>query len=148
MAYKYPYDYEEKEKPRAKLPTNRSMWKFMILDILTLGLYSIFFFVSFSLDLEKVTPQGSSKPISFVMAWGISICTFRIAIDIWHYQTAVAVSEALKHRNIDFEFGTDDFWKWFIFGSFILVGPFIYFNKLCKAMNLLCEHYNENPVVF
>ena len=28
------------------------------------------------------------------------------------------------------------------FGSFILVGEFVYFHKLCTAMNLLCEDYN------
>lgn len=148
MAYKYPYDYEEKEKPRAKLVTNRNMWKLMILNILTLGIYGVIFFIPFSFDLNKISPQGSSKQMHFLAAWGLSFFTLSIVMDIWHYQTAERVAEALEHRKIDFEFDTSDFWKWFIFGSFILVGPFIYFNKLCKAMNLLCEDYNENPVVF
>jgi hypothetical protein len=57
------------------------------------------------------------------------------------------VEEALEKRKIEYDFGTGDFWGWFLFGSFILVGPFVYFHKLYKAMNLLCASYNENPVL-
>lgn len=147
MAYQYPYGYEEKEKPRAKLITNRNMWKLMILNIITLGVYGIIFFIPFSFDLDKISPQGESKQMNYLWAYLFSLFTFAIVLDIWQYQTAKRVSEALEARNIDFEFDTGDFWKWYIFGLFIFVGPFIYCNKLCKAMNLLCESYNENPVI-
>ena len=146
MAYKYPYDSEEKEPARPKLSTNRSMWKFMILSLLTFGIYSFAFFIPMAFDLEKINPQGK-KLMNYIWAYFLALLTMSIVIDIWHYQLASCVSEALEARNIDYGFGTEDFWKWFIFGSFILVGPFVYFHKLCKAMNLLCEHYNENPVV-
>jgi hypothetical protein len=56
---------------------------------------------------------------------------------------AERIEEALEKRRIDYEFGTLDFWKWNILGSLILVGPVIYNYKLFKAMNLLCESYNE-----
>lgn len=63
-------------------------------------------------------------------------------MDIWHYQIAERIEDALGKRNIDYDFGKKDFW---LLGSLILIGPFVYFHKLCKAMNFLCEHYNENP---
>ena len=147
MAYKYPYDKEEKEKPREKLPTNRNMWKLMILNILTLGIYSIWFLNSVSHNLKKVSERGEWKQINFGLAYVLSLFTFLIVVDIWHHHTAERISEALEYRKIDYEFGTGDFWKWFIFGSFILVGPFVYFYKFCRAMNLLCEDYNERPIV-
>lgn len=148
MAYKYAYDNEEiREKPQ-RLKTNRSMPKLMILNILTLGLYSILFFIPFSFDLDKIAPKRDrSKTMNFLLAYVLSLFTFAIVIDIWHYQIANRIEEALEKRNIDYEFGTGSFWGWFIFGSFILVGPFVYFHKLCKAMNLLCADYNENPVI-
>ena len=146
MAYRYPYDYEEKETQRAKLSTKRNMWVLMILTILTLGIYSIIFFIPFSFDLDKISPKYvGTKPMNYLWAFVLSLFTFSIVIDIWHYQTAKRVEEALEYRKIEYEFGTADFWKWLVLGSLILVGPFIYYHKLCKAMNLLCEHYNENP---
>ncbi|MBQ9087038.1 MAG: DUF4234 domain-containing protein [Clostridia bacterium] len=61
MPYPYSYDYEaqqkEKEYKPTKLVTNRSMWKLMLLSILTLGIYSIIFFIPLSFDLDKVAPK-------------------------------------------------------------------------------------------
>jgi hypothetical protein len=73
--------------------------------------------------------------------------TFSIVLLVWHYHIAGRVNEALAKRKISYEFGTDSFWTWYFFGSLILIGPFVYFHKLCKAMNLLCAHYNEKPII-
>lgn len=149
MPYKYPYDCEREEKEYIppKLKTNRSMWKLMLLNILTLGIYSIIFFIPFSFDLDKVAPKNDrSKTMNYLLAYILALFTFSAVLAVWHYQIAKQVEEALTKRNIDYEFDTGSFWGWYFFGSFILVGPFIYFHKLCKAMNLLCAHYNENPV--
>ena len=148
MAYKYSYDYEEKKYEPPKLQTNRSVWKLMILNILTLSIYSIFFFVPLSFDLDKVDHKRErEKTMNFSLAYVLSIFTFSIVITIWHYHIASRIEEALSRRNIDYDFSTSDFWKWYLFGSLIIVGPFVYFNKLCNAMNLLCQSYNEKPVL-
>ena len=145
MAYGYGYDYEqEKTYKPPKLKTDRSMWKLMIFTLLTCGIYSIIFFIPFSFDLDKVAPKKDrSKTFNYLWALLLSMFTFSLVMDVWHYQIAARVEEALEARKIDYEFGTGDFWKWFVFGSFIFVGPFVYSYKLCKAMNLLCEDYNE-----
>ncbi len=148
MAYKYAYDNEEKEYIPPKLATNRSMWKLMLLNIVTLGIYSIIFFIPFSFDLDKAAPKRDhSKTLNFIFVYILGLLTFSIAIVVWHYQIAERVEEALCRRKIDYEFGTGDFWSWYVLGSLILIGPFVYFHKLCTAMNLLCEDYNNNPLV-
>ena len=145
MAYRYAYDDEEKEYKQPKLQTNRSMWKLMFLSIVTLGIYSIFFFIPFSFDIDKVSPKDDhSKTMNFVFAYILSLFTFSIVLDFWHYEIAGRIEEALSNRNINYNFQTKDFWCWFVLGSLILVGPFVYFHRLCKAMNLLCEDYNQN----
>ena len=152
MPYPYSYDYEaqqkEKERKPAKLKTNRNMWKLMLFNVLTLGIYSIVFFIPLSYDLDKVDPKRErSKTMNYALAFLISLFTFSIVLTIWHYHIAQRIEDALARRNIDYDFSTSDFWGWYFFGSFILVGTFVYFHKLCKAMNLLCESYNENPSV-
>ena len=150
MAYKYPYGYddEEKEYTPPKLQTNRKMWKLMLLNILTLGIYGIIFFIPFSFDLDRIAPKrDGSKTMNYIFAYILSLFTFAIVLDVLHHQIASRIDEALTKRNIDYEFGTDTFWGWYIFGSLILIGPFVYHHKLCHAMNLLCEHYNNNPSI-
>ncbi len=148
MSNPYSYDNEEKTYTPPKLKTNRSMWKFMLLSILTLGIYSIIFFIPFSYDLDKVDPRRNrAKTMNYFFAYILSLFTFSIVILIWHHHIADRINEALERRNIPYEFGTGTFWAWYFFGSFILIGPFVYMHKLCKAMNLLCAHYNENPTI-
>lgn len=148
MAYKYSYDEQEVKFKPALLKTDRSMWKLAILTILTLGLYSIFFFIPFSFDLDKINPRrDGSKTINYLWAFLLSLFTASIVLIFWHHQIAERVSEALVKRHIDYEFGTHSFWGWYFFGSFIVIGPFIYFHKLCTAMNLLCDSYNSNPTI-
>ena len=145
MAYKYPYDEEKNMQPKAvKLQTNRSMWKLMIFSFLTFGLYSIFFFIPFSFDIDKIAPKKDhTKTMNYILAFVLALFTFSIAIDIWIYQITSRIEEALSEHDIEYEFGTHDFWVWFMLGSLFIVGPFVYYHKLCKAMNLLCEHYNK-----
>jgi hypothetical protein len=147
MAYQYPYDYEEKAYTPPKLKTNRNMWKLMILNILTLGVYSVYFFLPIPDTLDKVAPKKDrTKTLSFIAAFILSYLTGNIVIAIWHYQIAQRIEEALEERDIKYDFTTNDYWGWYFFGGLIVFAPFlsfVYFHKLCKAMNLLCENYNE-----
>lgn len=148
MAYPYDLDYEAAAKERAhkepKLKTNRSMWKLMILNILTLGIYSILFFIPFSFDIDKVAPRrDGKKTFNYLFAWLLSIFTFQIVIAAWFHIITQRVEDALAENDINYSFGMGDFWGWYVFGSFLcFVGPFVYFHKLCTAMNLLCENFN------
>jgi len=147
MAYKYPYDYEEKEYKPPKLKTDRNMWKLMILNILTLGVYSVFFFLPIPDELDKISPKSDrTRTMSFTVAYILSMLTSNIAMAVWHHQIAARMEEALEKRDIKYEFSTNDFWVKYIFGGLVLFAPFIsflYFHKFCKAMNLLCEDYNQ-----
>ena len=77
----YPYTYtDEKEYKAPQLKTNRSMWKLMILNILTLGIYSIFFFIPFSFDLDKAAPKSDrSKTMNYLFAFIVAYFTFPLS---------------------------------------------------------------------
>ena len=150
MPYPYAYDEEAQRKEQQyqppKLKTDRKMWKLMLFHCLTFGTYGIFFFIPFSFDLDRVAPKPDrTKTMNFLFAYILSLLTFSIVMIIWHYQIAKRIEEALEARQIEYDFKTSAFWLWYVLGSFFIVGPFIYFHKLCQAMNLLCASYNENP---
>jgi len=62
----------------------------------------------------------------------------------WFHRMSNRVGDELQRRYIQYSFDAGTFWIWFILGSFIIVGPFIYIFKLCKSMNFLCEDYNAS----
>ena len=144
MAYHYDFDEEAKRYKEQPLKTDRNGWKFILLNILTLGIYSILFFIPLSFDLDKAAPKRDrSRTPNFLMVYILSLFTFSIFLLVWHYHVADRIDDALAERKIPYDFGTNTFWTWYFFGSLILVGPFVYVYKLCTAMNLLCEKYNE-----
>lgn len=149
MAYKYPYGEEEVKYEPPKLNTNRSIWKFIIFNMLTLGIYSIVFFAPMAHDLDLISPKRDrTKTMSYMFAFIVSFFTFTIALWAWYYQISGRVEEALDRRDVDYSFGTGDFWGWFVFGSLIGgIGPFVFIHKLSIAMNLLCADYNEKPII-
>ena len=148
MAYPYNVDYEAAAKERVHkepvLQTNRSVWKLIILDFLTLGIYSIFFFIPFSFDIDKVAPRrDGGRTFNYLFAYILALFTAKIALFCWFHQITERVEQALTERNIDYDLSIGHFWGWYVLGSYILVGPYVYYYKLCKAMNLLCEDFNE-----
>ena len=143
MSYKF--DYGERAPQRPKLQTNRAAWKLILFNLLTCGIYSILFFIPFSFDLDVAAPRrDGGKTMNYLLALVLSLFTCSIVITVWHYQIAERVEEALRKRHISYDFSMTDFWLWGVLGSFVLVGQWVYLYKLCKAMNLICENYNEN----
>lgn len=72
----------------------------------------------------------------------LSLITFGIAPLVWFHKLSNRIGDELLFRRIDYSFSADSFWGWYFFGSLIIVGPFIYFHKLLKAMNLINGAYN------
>ena len=146
MSHNYNYEYETTEYAPHYLTTNRSLLKFILLNLVTCGLYSIFFFIPFSYDIDEIYPKrDGTKTMNFFVVFVLSLFTFSIVMWVWHHHIGSRISEALEARRIDYKFGPRDFWLLYVLGSFLVIPPFVYMHKLCKSMNLLCEHYNVNP---
>lgn len=140
---KYCYDQEAEKQTTVLLKTDRSALKFILLTIVTLGIYGIIFYISLSFDIDKIASRHDSKKTpNYLFAYILAFFTVSIILCIWHCHVAERIGDELNRRDINYDFGTSTFWGWGFFGSFIIVGPFIYAFKLCKAMNLLCENYN------
>ncbi len=141
MAYQIEKD-DNYIAPR-KLKEDRSVLLLYLLTIVTCGIYSIIYYISFSFDLDKVASRhDGKKTMNYLFAYLLGIFTFSIVTDIWLYGVTERMENELKRRDINYKFGTSDFWWWGIFGSLILIGPVVYNYKMTKAMNLLCKSYN------
>ena len=130
----------------AQLKTNRGMIKFILLNIITFGIYSLIFFSNISTDINTIASRYDGKKTThyLLMAFVFSWLTFGIAPLVWYHKISARIGAELRRRGINYSFGAGSFWGWNILGSFIGVGPLVYTHKLFKAMNKLCAHYNVN----
>lgn len=133
-------------QPVSQLSTNRGLLKFILLSIITFGIYGIVVLSSVSTDINIIAGRYDGKKtmhyclVYFIFSW----LTFGIVPIVWLHKLSARIGNELNRRGIGYSFGAGTFWGWDILGCLIFVGPFIYMHKLLKSMNLLSEDFNIN----
>ena len=145
MQNNYNYNpYGAYAAPRRQLSTNRGLVKFILLNMITFGIYGIVVLSAISTDINEIASRYDGKKTTHycLMAFLFSWLTLGIAPFVWFHKLSNRIGMELARRGIAYSFSAGSFWGWNILGSFIVVGPLVYTHKLLKAMNLLCGHYN------
>jgi len=133
-------------RPAIQLNTSRSLLKYILLAIVTLGIYQIVFFYVISRDINIIASRyDGKKTMNYaLLIFLIAPITLGIAAIVWYHRLSARIGEELNRRRIDYTFRAADFWLLYVLGALIIVGPFIYIHKLAKASNYLAEDFNIN----
>ena len=142
----YTQNYQASTAPVGQLKTNKSLLKYILLSLITFGIYGIVVMSSVSSDVNIVASRYDGKKTMHycLLFFLVGPITLGIAYLVWYHKISARIGTELERRNIDYHFSAADYWLWNILGSFIIVGPFVYYYKLFKATNKMCEHYNIN----
>ena len=130
--------------PVKPIKVNRGLAKYILLSIITFGIYPLVFMSGISTDINLIASHYDGKKtmhfclVFFIFSW----LTFGIVPIVWYHNLSARIGRELGRRGIGYSFGAGSFWGWNVLGSLIFVGPFIYLHKLCKSMNLLAGSYN------
>jgi hypothetical protein len=138
--------YQVSAAPVGQLNTHRSLIKFILLGIITLGIYPIVFYSGMSADINIIASRYDGRKTMHycLLLFLIGPITLGIACLVWFHNISGRIGTELKRRNIPYNFGSSDYWLWGVLGALIIVGPFIYIHKLATASNKIAEHYNIN----
>ena len=123
--------------------THRGLLKYILLDLITLGIYGIVVMSHISEEINIIATKRDGKHtmhfllILFIFSW----LTFGIAPLVWNHRLCNRIGAELSARNCPYSFDAVDFWIWNIAGSLILIGPFIFMHRLFKATNLINLDY-------
>ncbi len=123
--------------------TSRGLLKYILLGIITLGIYPLFVFSHISREINIIaTPHDGKHTMHYMLILLIfSWLTLGIAPLVWWHRISSRIGGELAVRNCQYDFDASDFWLWGFLGSIIIVGPFIYIHKLFRATNLLNSNY-------
>lgn len=128
------------------LKTNRGLAKYFFLSLITFGIYGLVVLCNVSIDINTIASRRDGKHtmnyllLYFIFSW----LTLGIAPLVWFHRISNRIGGQLAARNLPYSFNASDFWLWYILGSLIIVGPFIYFYKFFKAMNIIADDYNKS----
>ena len=131
--------------PAKQLSTKRGLLKYILLSLITFGFYGIVAMSSISTDINLIASRYDGKKTMHycLLFFIVAPITFGIASIVWIHKISNRIGAELKRRGVNYSFSASTFWLWGVLGSFIMVGPFIYYHKFFKSMNLLSADYNE-----
>ncbi len=135
------YQGKENEGP---LETNRGLLSYVLLSIITLGIYSWFFIYSMARDVNTACEGDGQKTSGLVKFILLSFVTCGIYPIIWEYSLGNRLAENSKRYGMSFQENGTSVLMWHLFGFIICgIGPFVAMNILIKNTNRICDAYNK-----
>lgn len=136
---------EVSAKPAIQFATDRKLWKMIVFGLLTFGIYDLVVWCQMITELNVAACRYDGKrTMPYFAAAYLTAMTFGIYGLVWNHKLCERMSEELNRRGYEYKFGTSTFWLWGVLGSLIVVGPFVYLNKLLTVMNTINADFNEN----
>ena len=142
-----PYQQAYRPMPVHQLKTNRGLLKFILLNLITFGIYGIVVMSTISTDINEIASRYDGKKtmhycLMFFLLSGLTLGIYPL---VWFHGLSERIGNELRRRGIFYDFGSGTYWGWGFFGALLFgIGPLVYHHKLFHAMNLLCGHYNVN----
>lgn len=122
----------------------RSLWTYILLTIITCGIYSLYFFYRYTQDLNAVCQGDGQESPNYILVFLLSLITCGIYRYYWLYKQGNRLQEAAPRYGMVFQEDGTAVLLWELLGMFIFVGPFIALHILIKNMNAVANVYNAN----
>lgn len=140
-----PPQYNANNYVGRQLKTDRGLLKFILLSIVTCGIYAIIFWSAIGDDINLLASRrdGQKTMHYCLVTFLVAPITCGIYAIIWWHKLSNRIGDEARARGVQTDFSASTFWLWYVLGSLIIVGPFIYVHKLCEAMNGSCKSFNQ-----
>ena len=142
----YQPQYMPQQPAMKLLNQERALWKYIVFGIITCGIYWIVFWSGVGEDINMAASRRDGKKTMHycLICFLLQEVTCGIMGIIWYHQISQRIGDEARARGMQTDLGSSTYWLWNVLGSLIVVGPFIYVNKICEAMNYIAASYNTN----
>jgi len=128
----------------AKVKTNRSLLMYIVLTVVTCGIYDLFFINGIAKDVNAMCKDDGRKTKGIIGFIILTCVTCGIYGLVWWYGVANRVSENSGKYGLNISENGTTWLLWSLFGSMLCgLGPLIALNTLCNNLNRLGEAYNK-----
>ena len=126
------------------ISTSRGLFKYILLNLITCGIYGLFFIHSLAADVNEMCQEDGKKTAGLLPYILLSFITCGIYGIYWDYQVANRLQENGYRYGCPISESGSTVLLWIIVGWLLcLVGPFIAFNIIIKNTNRLAIEYNR-----
>jgi len=141
------YSYSGNGSPENYSIKERSFFVYILLSIITCGIYGIVFWYQYVNDLNTICDGDGKETQNYVVVFLLTIVTCGIYNYIWLYGMGNRLQESAPRYGLTFSENGTSVLMWYLFGSLLCgIGPFIAMHILIKNMNVLAKRYNQGGV--
>lgn len=127
-----------------RLKTNRSLLVYILLSLVTCGIYSWYVIYDMARDANEMCAGDGKNTKGLLLYIIFSIITCGLYPYFWYYGIAERMNNACLARGLRSQTSGTSFLLWYILGSFIIVGPFVAMHQLFETMNTVATEYNAS----
>ena len=105
--------------PAIQLKTKRGLLKFILLSIITAGIYGVVTLSDLSNDINIIASRYDGKKTNnfCLSAMIFAPLTLGISLYCWQHKLCNRIGNELKRRNVAYKFSAATFWLWtFVYG--------------------------------
>lgn len=125
----------------------RNFWTFLLLSIVTCGIYALYFWYVYTDDLNRICSEkvpGDKPSMNFILVWLLSLVTCGIYYYVWLYQQGNRMSDAARGYGREFHETGTTYLLWCLLGALICgIGAYYGFYLMIRNMNTLADDYNR-----
>ena len=125
------------------LKTDRSIWAYIFLGIITCGIYSLYMMYTLERDINIACDGDGDHTTSFWAYLGLSIITCGIYHFYYVYKMGNRLQRNAPRYGLSFQENGTSVLMWNLFGMFLCgIGAYIAMNILLTNTNAICREYN------
>ena len=126
------------------LKTDRSLLMFILLSIITCGIYSYVFIYQLAKDVNVACAGDGQETAGLVKFILLTWITCGIYAWIWYYKLGDRLANNAPRYGMMFQENGTTVLLWMLFGALVCgIGPFIAWNIIIKNTNAICQAYNQ-----
>ncbi len=130
--------------PGAKLKDDRSLVAYILLNIITCGIYGYYFLYKMASDVNVACAGDGKNTAGLAQFLILSILTCGIYAWFWYYNLGNRLAENAPRYGLSFNENGTTVLLWAVLGSLLFgIGPFIAMYFLIKNTNAICAAYNQ-----
>lgn len=123
----------------------RSFGIYLLLSIITCGIYSIIFWYQYTEDINEICRGDGHESPNYIIVILLNIITCGIYGYIWYYSQANRLQASANKYGISIQGDGTIVLLWMILGVLLFgIGPFIAFYILINNMNQVAIAYNND----
>lgn len=127
-----------------RLSTNRSLLSYILLSIITCGIYSYYFIYKMAKDVN-IACEGDGESTSGLLAFVLlSFLTCGIYAWYWEYKLGNRLADNAGRYGMTFQENGTTVLMWCLFGTLLCyIGSYFAMHILIKNTNKICHAYNQ-----